>query len=65
MNTTSFILNIRKAIEDHAMLSSGDEVVVALSGGAVSAFIIVMAIYMIVTATKKLKALRTEVENGE
>ena len=35
------------------------------TGGGISLIIVAMAIYMIVTATKKLKALRTEVENGE
>ena len=34
------------------------------TGGVISIIIVVMAIYMIVTGTKKLKSLRSEVKNG-
>ena len=41
----------------------GDKkVLLALSGGAISAFIIAMAIYMIVRGTKKIKLLEAEKE---
>lgn len=42
------------------------KLLLGLSGGAISAFIVVMAIYMIVQGTKKLKYLNTEVTpNGQ
>ena len=36
-----------------------------MTGGAISLIIVTTAIYMIVVATKKLKELKTEVENGK
>ncbi len=41
------------------------KLMLGLSGGAVSVFIVGMAIYMIVQSTKKLKILKTEVTNEQ
>jgi hypothetical protein len=35
------------------------------TGGAISVLIVATAIYMIMVGTKKLKELKTEVENGK
>ena len=45
---------------DVTMSLTGRRILLGLSGGVISAFIIAMAIYMIVQANKKLKLLKTE-----
>lgn len=51
---------------DESMDALTQKLLLGLSGGAVVAFIIVMAIYMIVESNRKLKGLTTEVnKNGE
>ena len=44
------------------MSLTGRRIFLGLSGGAISAFIIAMAIYMIVQGTKKIKQLNTDEE---
>lgn len=43
---------------EETMSLTGRRILLGISGGAISAFIIAMAIYMIVTGTKKIKLLR-------
>ena len=51
---------------DGTMDAFSRKLMLGLSGGAISAFIVVMAIYMIVQSTKKLKTLKAEVKiNGK
>ena len=45
--------------------ASEQKLMLGLTGGAVSLVIVAMAIYMIVQGTRKLKKLKTEVENGK
>ena len=53
---TTFSDGTMTAIEQKRLLGA--------TGGVISILIVAMAIYMIVTGTKKLKQLKTEVENG-
>ncbi len=48
--------------DDGTMSLTGRRVLLGLSGGVVSVFIISMAIYMIIQANKKIKLLRIEEE---
>ena len=43
---------------------TGQKWMLGATGGAISLLIVLAAIYMIVVSTKKLKQLKTEVENG-
>ena len=60
-------------LEATMLTTFGDETMTAVeqkwmlgaTGGAISALIVAIAIYMIVVGTKKLKILRTEVKNGK
>ena len=45
---------------DGTMTLTGRRILLGLSGGVISVFIIAMAIYMIVQANKKIKLLKTE-----
>ena len=45
---------------DGTMTLTGQRILLGLSGGVISVFIIAMAIYMIVQANKKIKLLKTE-----
>ena len=49
---------------DGTMSVMGQKWMLAATGGAISLLIVLEAIYMIVVSTKKLKQLKTEVENG-
>ena len=49
---------------DAAMTEETQKMMIGATGGVISIIIVVMAIYMIVTGTKKLKSLRSEVKNG-
>ena len=49
---------------DGTMSVTGQKWMLAATGGAISLLIVLEAIYMIVVSTKKLKQLKTEVENG-
>ena len=49
---------------DGTMSITGQKWMLAATGGAISLLIVLEAIYMIVVSTKKLKQLKTEVENG-
>jgi hypothetical protein len=59
-------------LESTMLTTFGDETMSAIerkwmlgaTGGAISLMIVATAIYMIVVGTKKLKQLKTEVENG-
>ena len=53
---TTFGKDTMTALEQKWMLGA--------TGGAISALIVATAIYMIVIGTKKLKQLKSEVENG-
>ena len=60
-------------LESTMLTTFGDETMTAVqqkwmlgaTGGVISALIVATAIYMIVTGTKKLKQLESEVENGK
>jgi len=47
---------------DGTMSLTGRRILLGISGGAVSVFIIAMAVYMIIQANKKIKLLKTEEE---
>ena len=49
---------------DGAMTATAQKMMLGATGGVISALIVTTAIYMIVTGTKKLKQLKSEVENG-
>lgn len=49
---------------DGTMSSTEHKLMLGLTGGAVCIVIVLMAIYMIVTGTRKLKEIETEVDNG-
>ena len=49
---------------DATMTEETQKMMLGATGGVISIIIVVMAIYMIVTGTKKLKSLRSEVKNG-
>ena len=49
---------------DGSMTVFEQKLMLGLTGGGISAVIVATAVYMIVTGTKKLKSLKTEVENG-
>lgn len=49
---------------DGTMNVTGQKWMLGATGGAISLLIVLAAIYMIVVSTKKLKQLKTEVENG-
>ena len=49
---------------DGTMNVTGQKWMLGATGGAISLLIVLAAIYMIVISTKKLKQLKTEVENG-
>ena len=49
---------------DGTMTEVGQKWMLGATGGAISALIVATAIYMIVVGTKKLKQLKSEVENG-
>ena len=51
--------------DDGSMDWAAKHILLAISGGAVSVFIIAMAIYMIVDGTKKLKSLNSEDKYGK
>lgn len=50
---------------DGTMSAFEQKIMLGATGGVVSAVIIAMAIYMILTGTKQLKLLKTEVDNGK
>lgn len=50
---------------DGTMTALEQKWMLGVTGGVISAFIVAMAIYMIVVGTKKLKQLKAEVENGK
>jgi hypothetical protein len=52
------------AFSDATMTETSQKLMLGATGGVISIIIVVMAIYMIVTGTKKLKSLRSEVKNG-
>ena len=49
---------------DTTMTATAQKWMLGATGGAISVLIVATAIYMIVVGTKKLKELKTEVENG-
>ena len=49
---------------DGTMGQAEQKIMLGSIGGAVSITVVAMAIYMIVASTKKLKHLKSEVENG-
>jgi hypothetical protein len=49
---------------DGTMSAQGQKWMLGLTGGTVSVLVVATAIYMIVTGTKRLKILSSEVENG-
>ena len=49
---------------DGTMSLTERRIMLGISGGAISAFIIAMAIYMIITGSKELKQMENEVDNG-
>jgi len=49
---------------DGTMTAAGQKWMLGATGGAISLLIVATAIYMIAVGTKKLKLLKTEVENG-
>ena len=49
---------------DGTMTATAQKWMLGATGGAISVLIVATAIYMIVVGTKKLKELKTEVENG-
>ena len=49
---------------DGTMTAAAQKWMLGATGGAVSVPIVATAIYMIVIGTKKLKQLKSEVENG-
>ncbi len=53
------------AFRDETMTAAEQKWMLGATGGAISVLIVATAIYMIVTGTKKLKQLKSEVENGE
>ena len=50
---------------DETMTAAEQKWMLGATGGVISVLIVATAIYMIVTGTKKLKQLKSEVENGE
>ncbi|MBR2324742.1 MAG: hypothetical protein IKA53_01720 [Clostridia bacterium] len=52
------------AFGDGTMTATDQKWMLGATGGAISVLIVATAIYMIVVGTKKLKELKTEVENG-
>jgi hypothetical protein len=50
---------------DGTMTATAQKWMLGATGGAISVLIVATAIYMIVVGTKKLKQLKTEVENGK
>ena len=50
---------------DGTMTATAQKWMLGATGGAISALILATAVYMIVTSTKKLKLLKSEVENGK
>ena len=52
------------AFSDATMTVETQRWMLGATGGVISIIIVAMAIYMIVTGTKKLKSLRSEVKNG-
>ena len=50
---------------DETMTEAEQKWMLGATGGVISILIVATAIYMIVTGTKKLKQLKSEVENGE
>ena len=50
---------------DETMTALGQKLMLGLTGGAISALIVAVAVYMIVTGTKKLKILRSEVKHAK
>ena len=53
------------AFSDGSMTSADQKLMLGMTGGAIAALILAMAVYMIVTSTKKLKKLRSEVKDGK
>ena len=49
---------------NETMSATAQKWILGVTGGAISALIVVIAIYMIAFGTKKLKKLNIEVENG-
>lgn len=49
---------------DGTMTNFDKKMMLGMTGGAISLLIVVMAVYMIINATVRLKKLKTEVENG-
>ena len=52
------------AFSDGSMSAFDQKLMLGITGGVISALIVTMAIYMIVSGTKKLKKLNSEVNNG-
>ena len=50
---------------DGTMTATAQKWMLGATGGAISVLIVATAIYMIAFGTKRLKKLRTEVENGK
>ena len=50
---------------DGTMTTTARKIMLGATGGTISVLIVLVAIYMIVVGTKKLKTLRSEVENGK
>ena len=53
------------AFSDGTMTALEQKWMLGATGGVISALIVAMAVYMIVVGTKKLKQLKSEVENGK
>ena len=53
------------AFSDGTMSMTDQKLMLGATGGGVCALIVAIAVYMIVVGTKKLKKLKTEVNNGE
>jgi hypothetical protein len=52
------------AFSDETMTATEQKWMLGATGGVISAMIVAMAIYMIVSGTKKLKAFKSEVKHG-
>ena len=53
------------AFSDATMTPAAQKWMLGATGGAISLLIVAAAVYMIYTSTKKLKTLKSEVENGK
>ena len=53
------------AFSDESMSAFDQKLMLGITGGVISALIVAMAIYMIISGTKKLQKIKTEENNGQ